>query len=218
MGGIIGIDFINHENPLVEKLDFSFSDYGYKMVVVNTGGSHADLTEDYASIPAEMKKVAQYFGKSVCREITMGQVMNDLKRLTEKVGDRPVLRAMHFLEENGRVENQIKAIKENNFAEFLKLVQQSGDSSIKLLQNIYSIKYPSEQKISLALAVTEDFMKTHDGGACRIHGGGFAGTILTILPDHNVKDYQKCMGRIFGDNSVIVLGIRSNGIVSLNLS
>lgn len=211
VGGIITIDFADSENPIVERVDFDFEATGYSLIVVDTGGNHADLTDDYASIPSEMKSVASYFGKSSCREIDYISVVKNIYDLRSKVGDRAVLRAMHFLSENERVVKQVESLKNNDFFEFLELIKESGNSSFKWLQNIYSTTNVEEQRLTLALAVTEKYLNEIGESACRVHGGGFAGTIQVFLPSNKIEEYQKQMENIFGDKCVTKLFIRKIG-------
>ncbi len=217
IGGIIAIDFKNPVNPLVEKVPFNFSAQGYRLLVVDTGGSHADLTEDYAAVPREMKAVAQALGKSVCREITLAEWYRQARGLRAQVGDRALLRAFHFLRENERVLQQVEALKENRFETFLKLVNESGNSSFKWLQNVFTARNPEEEGVALALAISEDFIAEKGSGACRVHGGGFAGTIQVFLPQENVKEYTRRVESVFGDGCVNVLNIRSLGSVEVDV-
>ncbi len=216
VGGIISIDFKDPLNPIFNKVNFDFNKQKYKLLVVDTGGSHADLTDDYSSIPGEMKSVAELFGVSVLREIDMNIFIEKIPYVRKQLGDRAVLRTLHFLEENTRVEEEVLALESADFNEFLKLITASGNSSFKWLQNIYTAKNIKEQGISLALALSEKFIKEIGGGACRVHGGGFAGTIQIFLPENSVEDYKIKMEKIFGKNSVQVLDIRQIGTVYLN--
>ena len=216
VGGIIAIDFENSESPIVEKVDFNFESSGYKLIVVNTGGSHEDLTNDYSSIPKEMKSVANSLGKEVCRDIQIDNLLLKIKELRSDVGDRAILRAMHYLEENERVTKQVEALSKNDFKKYLELVTHSGNSSFKWLQNIYSPKNVYEQGVSLALAITERYIDGIQQGACRIQGGGFAGTIQVFLPDESVSDYIKLIDTVFGTGSAKILTIRSEGAVYIN--
>ena len=216
VGGIIAIDFKNPQSPLIEKVDFNFESSGYKLIVVNAGGSHEDLTNDYSSIPKEMKSVANSFGKEVCRDIQMDNLLLKIQELRSVVGDRAILRAMHYLEENEKVTKQVEALRKNDFNKYLKLVNQSGDSSFKWLQNIYSPKNVYEQGVSLALAITERYIDGILEGACRVHGGGFAGTIQVFLPVEHVLDYIKLIESVFGTGSARILTIRSAGAVYIN--
>lgn len=217
IGGIISIDFYNPENPIVEKLNFDFFSTGYSLIVVDTEGDHSNLTDDYASIPEEMKSVAKYFGKKFCAEISLDELLNEIKSIRNNVSDRAILRAFHFLGENERVENQKRELTSNNFQKFLDFVNESGNSSFKYLQNIYSVKDYNQQEVSLALAITEKFINQKGKGACRVHGGGFAGTIQVFLPEQLVEEYKNLITKIFSDESVKVLSIRNFGSVKLVL-
>ena len=199
----------------MERVDFDFGAQNYNLVVVDTGGNHADLTDDYASVPIEMKSVATEFNKSVCREIELPELIKNIGPLREKTGDRAILRAMHFLKENERVLNQVNALRENNLVEFLSLINASGNSSFKWLQNIYTTKNVREQGVSLALALTEVYLCKIKEGACRVHGGGFAGTIQVFLPKQTVENYVQLMAPVFGKKSVLILNIRQYGAVNL---
>ena len=216
VGGIVSIDFKDPENPVVRKVDFDFSGQNYRLLVVDTGGSHADLTDDYASVPREMKYVAGLLGKKVCRDISYRELLDKIPEIRSRTGDRAVLRAFHFIEDNQRVVDQVAALEEGNFVRFLDLVNESGDSSYKWLQNCYSPKNVSEQGIPLALALTENYLRRIGEGACRVHGGGFAGTIQVFLPDKHLDAYVKLMESVFGKGSVRVLSIRPVGTIHIN--
>ncbi len=215
VGGIVTIDFKNPQQPVVQKVDFDFNAVQYKLVVVDTGGNHADLTDDYAAVPEEMRAVAAELGGDNCREIDLDNLLKHIKTLRPKTGDRAILRAFHFLKDNTRVINQVKALEQNDFDGFLELVNASGNSSFKWLQNIYTSKNVSEQGVSLALALTEEYLENTGKGACRVHGGGFAGTIQVFMPETAVDDYKKKMQSVFGENSVLVLDIRPFGTLAL---
>ncbi|MEW5817447.1 MAG: galactokinase family protein, partial [Spirochaetota bacterium] len=174
-GGIVVIDFEDLDNPSVGQLFFNFEDKGYALAVVDTGGSHENLTPEYASIPDEMKSVAREMGREFLRGIPTNELISRIPKVRSWVGDRAVLRCLHFILENDRVIEQVEALREDRIEDYLKLVRASGDSSWKLLQNSNSPRNPREQGLSLALALTEIFL--NGKGACRVHGGGFAGTI-----------------------------------------
>ena len=216
VGGIVTIDFNNPKNPIVKKVDFDFNQQNYSLVVIDTGGNHADLTDDYASIPQEMKSVATLLGGEVGRDIILDNLLDNLHVIRPDVGDRAVLRMIHFLNENERVIEQVVSLENNDFKTFLKLVNESGNSSNKWLQNSFTIKNPREQGINIALAVTENYLAKIGEGACRVHGGGFAGTIQVFLPNKSVEDYFSLMENIFGKGSVQVLNIRSLGTIHVN--
>jgi len=215
-GGIVTIDFGNPDEPQVEKIDFDFAEQDYRLLVVDTGGSHDDLTADYAAIPEEMKAVARFFGKTVCRELEISDVLKNMSALRRALGDRAVLRAWHFMQENERVQQQVKALKNNDFRHFLSLVNASGHSSFKWLQNIYSPVNTRKQGLTLALALSEKYIEERGEGACRVHGGGFAGTIQAFLPLEAVNGYKQIIEPVFGEGSVKVLQIRPYGSIYLN--
>ncbi len=216
VGGIVTIDFRNLSNPLVKQVNFDFDQTDYSLIVINSGGSHADLTEDYASIPKEMKAVALKLGGAVGRDVTYGTLISNIKSLRNQVGDRAILRMLHFLEDNERVVEQVAALEKNDFQKFLFLVNESGNSSNKWLQNSYTIKAPQEQGINLALAITENYIKKIKAGACRVHGGGFAGTVQVFLPNRVIHDYIELINSIFGEPASQILSIRSMGTIHLN--
>ncbi|MFR5602553.1 MAG: galactokinase, partial [Lachnospiraceae bacterium] len=189
VGGLITIDFANPADPVVEKIEFDFGSQDHSLIIVQTGKGHADLSADYSSVPAEMKKVAEFFGKEVCSEITEEQVIDNLQKVREYAGDRSVLRALHFFEENKRVEAEVAALKQNDFQAFLENITASGNSSWKWLQNCYTNANYQEQGITVTLALTELFIAGKQRGACRVHGGGFAGVIMAMLPNDLVDEY-----------------------------
>jgi len=205
-GGIVAIDFKHPGKPAITPVVYNFHKAGYTLMVVDTGGNHADLTHEYAAIPEEMKAVAAHFGKEVCREIGETDILHDWKALREKVGDRAILRALHFFHDNARVLSQTEALRENDIHTFLNQVNISGRSSFCYLQNVYPGKEPQEQGISLALQLTESFL--HGEGAFRVHGGGFAGTIQVYIPNDRADDYADFMESFFGEGSVTPLRIR----------
>ena len=216
-GGLITIDFKNPKEPEVEKIAFDFGAQKHKLIIVNTGKGHADLSEDYSSVPKEMKSVAAYFGKEVCADITEKQVLENLAAVREACGDRAVMRALHFFEENKRVEAEVLALKENRFNDFLSEITESGNSSWKWLQNCFTNHSYQEQGISIALALTELFIKEKKCGACRIHGGGFAGVIMAMLPEELADEYADYMEAALGKGNVYLMSIRPYGAVCLNL-
>lgn len=216
VGGLITIDFLNPNDPKVEKIDFDFASRNHSLIIVQTGRGHADLSADYSAVPAEMKKVAEYFGKEVCAQITEEQLIEHLKEVREYAGDRSVLRALHFFEENKRVEAEVKALKEGRFEDFLKNVTASGNSSWKWLQNCYTNTNYQEQGISIALALTELFIEEKKRGACRIHGGGFAGVIMAMLPNDLVDEYVAFIEKALGEGSAYRMTIRPYGAICVN--
>ncbi|MFO7447989.1 MAG: galactokinase family protein [Ignavibacteriaceae bacterium] len=215
-GGIITIDFYDPQNPVIKKINFDFLETRYRLIVVNTEGNHADLTEDYAAIPNEMKKVAEFFGKKYCADVSEGELLSNIKELRKRTGDRAILRAIHFIEENKRVIKQVEYLNKNLFNKFISLVNESGNSSYKYLQNIFSPNSYSEQGVSLGLVLSDIFIKRKGRGACRVHGGGFAGTIQLFLPEELIAEYTDFIADLFNRNSVKVLLIRDQGAVCLN--
>ncbi|MCL2211907.1 MAG: galactokinase [Treponema sp.] len=226
-GGAAAIDFVDPLNPVVKKIHFNPAEAGYSLCIVNTGGSHADLTADYASIPAEMKSVAAFFNKTVLREIDKETVLSQAVDIRKKLGDRALFRAIHFFDENVRVETMTSLLiemenaasnadKQISFLNYLNLVNESGNSSCELLQNIFPPNNPKDQGISAALALTKDFLRKQNlQGACRVHGGGFAGAIQTYIPTDTLKAYRVCMDEIFGAGAVTELKIRSEGAIEI---
>ncbi len=213
-GGIVTIDFADPKAPIIEKLDFDLTGAGYSLCIVNTGGNHANLNDDYASIPAEMKKIASYFGKSVLREVTVEELTAKAAELRSFAGDRALLRAFHFLAENDRVTAQVAALKANDLDAFLAGVTASGNSSFKYLQNVYTAINVAEQGLSLALLLAEKAL-CGVSAACRVHGGGFAGTIQAFVPAEKVADFASALDAVFGENATTVLHIRPDGAVQL---
>ena len=226
-GGAVAIDFANASAPDVKRINFDLAAAGYALCVVNTGGSHADLTADYASVPSEMKAVAAFFGKSVLRELEKETFLARASQVRKELGDRAFLRSLHFFDENDRVEAMTAALVKNENAatiaekhsaliDYLRLVNESGDSSWQLLQNVYSPRHPENQGISAALALTKDFLRKQKlYGACRVHGGGFAGTIQAYIPLDALDAYRANTEAVFGAGSVTVLRIRPEGAIEL---
>ncbi len=209
-GGIIAIDFKNAKEPVITPVDFDFTGAGYSLCIVNTGGNHADLTADYASVPAEMKAVAAYFGKDVLREVNEDDVIAAAADLRKKLGDRPLLRAIHFFEENKRVENQKNALFCGDIDTFFENVKASGFSSFCYLQNVYTTKNVEEQGLSLALCLAEKIL-SEKSAAWRVHGGGFAGTIQAFVKTEDVALFKNSMENVFGKDTCIPLKIRPIG-------
>ena len=211
VGGIIAIDFYNPVNPIINKINFDFTAQNYSLLFVHTGGSHINLTDDYAAIPKEMREIAVEFGKKYCAEIEYKNFLDNIGRIRNKISDRSILRGYHFFKENERVKNQIEALNTNDFKKFLSLVNESGNSSFKYLQNIYSSKDPNYQPVSMALAFTEDFINHKGKGACRVHGGGFEGTIQVFLENSVVDEFINYISRISDIFKVLNLSIRQIG-------
>ncbi len=211
LGGFTAIDFKDPKNPAVEKVDFNLAAEGYTLCVVNTGGNHANLTSDYADITVECKSISNHFGMDYLRNVNPVDFYENISALRCKYGDRAVLRALHFFNEDDRAEKEKVALKNGDFDEFLRLVNESGNSSFKYLQNVYSVSDVHEQGISLALALTEQYLKGTDKGAFRVHGGGFAGTIQVFMPTDLLDGYKVAIEKAFGKGSCYVLDIRPVG-------
>lgn len=214
-GGIVGIDFEDNKNPKIEKVDFDLSKAGYNLCIVDTGGNHADLTDDYASVPAEMKSVAAYFGKNVLRECSFADVLENAKDIRVKCGDRALMRAIHFFTENERVDAMKKTLTAGDLDCYFEGVKESGRSSFCYLQNVYTTKNVAEQGLSLALCITERFMSGKKG-AFRVHGGGFAGTIQAYVAKEDVEIYRETMDSVFGEGACLVLRVRQQGAIKVN--
>lgn len=209
VGGLIHIDFADPKEPIVEKVEVDFSAYHHSLCITDTKGSHADLTDDYALIPQEMKKVAEFFGKEFLREVDAEDFYKNIAKIREKCGDRPTLRALHFFEEDARVEKEVGALKAGDFNGFLQTVKESGNSSFKYLQNIYTNKDVQNQSVSMGLAVSDSILPGH--GVSRVHGGGFAGTIQAFVADDFVEEYRKMLDSVYGADSCHVLKVRPFG-------
>ena len=207
--GVVSIDFKEPDRPVVRPIDTDFSGSGLRLCVVDTGGSHEDLTPDYAAIPEEMGRAARILGQEFARGLTVDRVLGAVPQLRREAGDRGVLRLIHFIEESDRAQREADALERGDMATFLKLVRGSGESSCSLLQNCFSPSQPLEQPIPLALALTERFL---DGqGGWRIQGGGFAGTIQVYVPEEKFVAYREYMDGIFGPGSVLGLRVRRPG-------
>ena len=213
VGGLITIDFAEPSSPRVEKIDFDFGSQDHSLIIVQTGKGHADLSADYSSVPNEMKKVARFFGKEVLAQVAEEQVIEHLEKVRAYAGDRSVLRALHFFEENKRVEEEVKALKEGRFEDFLTA---SGNSSWKWLQNCFTASACQEQGITIALALTELFIAEKQRGACRVHGGGFAGVIMAMLPNDLTDEYIKYIEGCLGEGCAYRMSIRPYGAVCVN--
>ena len=209
VGGLINIDFKDPKHPAVKQVKVDFEEYGHSLCIVDTKGSHADLTDDYAAIPEEMKKVANFFDEDVLRKVDKNEFYLNLPKIREILGDRAVLRAMHLFEENKRVDEEVKALEAGDFETFKKLVKASGDSSFKYLQNVYSGHDLQNQSVSIGLAVSD--VALGDRGVSRVHGGGFAGTIQAFVPNDIVGMYKETIEHVFGEGSCHVLKVRKYG-------
>ena len=215
-GGVIFLDF--SEGVRYETIAFSFDDYDLDLFILNTGKGHADLTEEYSSIPHEMYAVAEKLGESRLADVSELVLLTTLGGMREKLGnDRALLRALHFFEENKRVNEAREAVAAGNSDKLLQLMGESGKSSYEWLQNAYCTEDTKEQSIPLALCLTELFLKRCARGTCRIHGGGFAGVIMAILPKEEREDYTAFMSQFFGKENIYRMGLRRYGAVEVSL-
>lgn len=215
VGGVTAMDFHNPQKPVIEKREMDLAAYGYALCVVDTGGNHADLTDEYAAIPAEMKKAAAFFGREFLRDVDEKEFYQNIKALRAAAGDRAVLRAMHFFDDDRLAAAEAKALEQGDFEGFLRMVRDSGRSSLMRLQNVFASSAPAEQGITLALAVAESLLQGR--GACRVHGGGFAGTMQAYVPLDLLDAYREGMEKVFGEGACHVLSVRDVGGVEVEL-
>lgn len=213
VGSFITIDFKDAAQPIINKINFDFASCGHALCIVDTGGNHADLTDDYASIRGEMERAAAVFRKSVLREVDEAEFMKNIPLVREKVNDRAVLRAMHFFAENKRAEAEVKALEGGDFETFKSLVTESGRSSYMYNQNVFTSKDVEHQNVSLALAMCENILSGK--GAWRVHGGGFAGTIQAFVPIDMLDLFCEKIEDVFGKGSCYVLSVRPFGGIKL---
>lgn len=204
-GNINYIDFLNPNMPVIKNIDYNFKEY--KMILVNTLGSHSNLTNYYAEIMQDMKKIANHFNVNILREVDENEFYHSIKDLFQLFGGRAILRAIHYFEENKRVDSALVALQNNDIDQFLKLINDSCKSSYELLQNCY---YPSDdfQGITLGINLSRKILRR---GAVRVHGGGFAGTILAFVHEDDVNDYITKMGSIFGQRSIFLINPSKEG-------
>ncbi len=214
VGGFVYVDFKKTQYPIIMPIEFNINSYGYTLCIVDTKGSHADLTPEYSAIPTEMKAVAKALGKTVLRETDEEEFFSNIAKLREKCGDRAVLRAAHFFDENKRVETAADALKNSDINSFLTVIKASGNSSYKYLQNVYANKNPEEQGVALGLYIAERVLG--EKGASRVHGGGFAGTIQAFVPNELLDEFVKAENSVFGEGSCHKLFIRPVGGTEIN--
>jgi galactokinase len=215
VGGIMAIDFADAAAPKVKRIKYDFAEEGYDLVVVNTGGNHADLTSDYAAVPTEMKAAAAACGAHCLREVKPAELIARGPEIRKACGDRAFLRSLHFAAENERVVAMTQALTADDLGAYLKLVKKSGRSSWEMAQNVYAPSTPAEQGISVALAVSADYIGRK--GAWRVHGGGFAGTIQAYVPRKLSEGYTELMSRYFGPDSVIPISVRDQGALRVRV-
>lgn len=209
VGGAVFIDFKNPQNPRIKKIAFDLEKEGYALCIIDTGADHADLTDEYAAIPQEMKTVAEFFGKEFLREVDKNAFLNNLPELRKIAGDRAVLRAYHFFKENERAFKEAIALEEKDFGKFLELVKESGRSSYMNLQNVNVTGSVKDQAVGVVLALCEGLL--NGKGAYRVHGGGFAGTVQAFVPLEQLEDFKQNMEKFVGSGNCHVLSIRANG-------
>lgn len=214
-GGFVSIDFADTANPVTRKIAFNISKSNFSLIITNTGGSHDNLTPEYASVFAEMKSVAGFMGAKTLRKASLEEVLKVLPEMRNATSDRAILRAIHFYNENIRVVKQIEALERNDFNAFLALVTESGYSSYMLNQNVYTVNNNHEQSVALGLVISELLLK--GCGAWRVHGGGFAGTIQAFVPEDMSAEYIRSMERIFGAKACYKLFIRESGAIKVDL-
>ncbi|MBQ2974449.1 MAG: galactokinase [Clostridia bacterium] len=213
VGGFVKIDFKDPAVPVINKVDFDFASCNHALCIVDTGGNHADLTDEYAAVRGEMEAAAAKFGKSVLRDVDIAEFEKNIPLIRDSVGDRAVLRAMHFFNENRRVELLASALGNGDFEAFKSLIIESGFSSYMYNQNVYTCKAPADQPVSVALAICQDILSGK--GAWRVHGGGFAGTIQAFVPMDLLDEFKAKICAVFGEKSCYVLNIRPEGGVKV---
>ena len=215
VGNLVTIDFFDKEHPVIQPVNFDFSACGHALCIIDTRASHADLTDEYAAIPNEIKAVCAHFGKEVLSQIDEAEFYAAIPALRTSCGDRAVLRAVHFYQDNARVPRQVAALEAGDFAAFLKLVKESGHSSYMYLQNVIPAGYTQHQDVAIALALCEHYLQGK--GACRVHGGGFAGTVQAFVPFEVLEDFRAGIDSALGEGACHVLSIRPQGGVEMEV-
>ena len=215
VGNLVTIDFFDKDHPVIEPVDFDFASCGHALCIIDTGADHADLTDEYAAIPGEIKAVASYMGKEVLSQIDEAEFYAKIGELRKECGDRAVMRSIHFYQENARVPLQVEALRNNDFDRFLMLVKQSGYSSYMYLQNVIPAGYKAHQEVAIALALSEHYLNGR--GAYRVHGGGFAGTIQAFVPYDMLDRFVEGMDAVLGKGACHVLSIRPQGGVKMEV-
>ena len=215
VGNLVTIDFFDKEHPVIEPVDFDFASSGHALCIIDSGADHADLTDEYAAIPGEIKAVAAQFGKEVLTQIDEAEFYARVPQLRKACGDRAVMRCIHFYQENARVPQQVAALREGNFDKFLSLIKQSGYSSWMYLQNVIPAGYKAHQDVAVALGLAEHYLNGR--GAYRVHGGGFAGTIQAFVPFDILDAFVAGMDSVLGEGACHVLSIRRQGGVEMEV-
>ena len=209
VGGMVTIDFAQKENPVIQPVAFDFAACGHALCIIDSRASHADLTDEYAAIPNELRTVCAHFGKEVLRQIPEEDFFAAIPELRKTCGDRAVMRAIHFYQENARVPKQVAALQAGDFDTFLALEKQSGYSSYMYLQNVIPAGYTTHQDMAIALALCEKHLQGQ--GAYRVHGGGFAGTVQSFVPFGLLEDFRAGIDQVLGEGACHVLSIRPEG-------
>ncbi len=210
VGGFVTIDFKDPKDPIIENFDFSFSDYGYELILVNTKGDHSDLSHEYAAVPFEIKEVAKELGVEYLADSSREALLKDFASIREKVAnDRGILRALHFYNEDERAVLQREAIRNRDIGSLLKLMKESGRSSFEYLQNVYPASRPSSQSLAIGLALADLYLKQE--GTYRVHGGGFEGTIQCVVPKEKLAGFKELMYSVFGNDCLLEVRVRPFG-------
>ena len=215
VGSLVTIDFFDQDNPVIKPVAFDFSSCGHALCIIDSGADHADLTDEYAAVPGEIRAVAAHFGKEVLTQVEEADFFAAIPALRRECGDRAVLRAVHFYQENARVPRQVAALENGDFAAFLKLVRESGHSSYMYLQNVIPAGCKQHQDVALALALCEHYLRGR--GAYRVHGGGFAGTVQAFVPFEILEDFRRGIDGVLGEGACHVLSIRPQGGVEMEI-
>ena len=213
VGNLVTIDFGDKDHPVIEPVDFDFSSCGHALCIIDSQASHADLTDEYAAIPGELKQVCAYFGKEVLTQVPEAEFYAAIPALRKCCPDRAILRAIHVYQDNARVPQQVQALREGNFDKFLTLVKQSGHSSYMYLQNVIPAGYIEHQDVAVALALCEHYLQGR--GAYRVHGGGFAGTVQAFVPFDLLEAFRSGLDAALGEGACHVLSIRPQGGVEM---
>ena len=209
VGNLVNIDFFDKDHPVIHPVDFDFSSCGHALCIIDSRASHADLTDEYAAVPGEIKAVAAYFGKEVLTQIPEAEFYDAIPALRKACGDRAVMRCIHFYQENERVPKQVAALEQGDFDAFLKLIKESGYSSYMYLQNVIPAGYKEHQDVAVALGLCEHYL--NGKGAYRVHGGGFAGTVQAFVPNDMLETFRAGIDAVLGDGACHVLSIRPQG-------
>ena len=215
VGGLVTIDFFKKDEPAIRSVDFDFSACGHALCIIDSRASHADLTDEYAAIPGELKEICAHFGKDVLTQIDVNDFYAAIPALREKCGDRAVMRAIHFYQENERVPQQVAALEQGDFNKFLALVKESGFSSYMYLQNVIPAGRTRNQEMAIALGLCERYLAGR--GAYRVHGGGFAGTVQAFVPFDLLESFRAGIDGVLGEGACHVLSIRPQGGVEMTV-